>query len=32
MTLLLLVVFGIATTLPCVLLWAADERERRSEG
>jgi hypothetical protein len=31
MTLLLLIAFAVATTLPCVLLWAADQRERRAE-
>jgi hypothetical protein len=32
MSLLLLIVFGLATTLPCIVLWLADQRERRGSG
>jgi hypothetical protein len=28
MSLFLLIVFGLATTLPCIGLWLADERDR----
>jgi hypothetical protein len=30
MSLLLLIVFALATTLPCIALWMADERDRNS--
>jgi hypothetical protein len=30
MSLPLLIAFGLATTLPCIGLWAADVRDRRA--
>jgi hypothetical protein len=30
MSLILLIAFAVATTLPCIALWAADNRKRRS--
>jgi hypothetical protein len=30
MSLFLLIVFALATTLPCIALWMADERDRHA--
>jgi hypothetical protein len=30
MSLTLLIVFALATTLPCIALWSADQRDRRA--
>jgi hypothetical protein len=30
MSLMLLIAFALATTLPCIGLWIADQRERRA--
>jgi hypothetical protein len=32
MSLILLIAFAVATTVPCIVLWMADLRERRAAG